>query len=95
MSYTINKNLVDIDLSHQRISDLGPLANLPINKLDLSNTNIKTIEVIFDSSIVELDVCNTTLTGTMLRHVKNLKRLIVSPTQFPHFDMQDVTIIRK
>ena len=95
LSYTINKNLVDIDLSHQRISDLGPLANLPINKLDLSNTNIKTIEVIFDSSIVELDVCNTTLTGTMLRHVKNLKRLIVSPTQFPHFDMQDVTIIRK
>ena len=91
----INGTKIDLNLSRLRIVDLGPLANLPINKLDVSNTNIKNIEVLFDSSIQELDARNTPLNGVMLRHLKKLKRLILSPQQLPHFELKGGAIIRK
>ena len=95
LSYKIRKNSVDINLSHQRIHDLGPLANLPINKLDISKTNIKNIEALLNASIQEVDVRNTPLNGIMLRHLKQLKSLILSPNQIPSFELKGVKIIRK
>jgi eukaryotic-like serine/threonine-protein kinase len=96
IKYSIFESQVDIDFSNnRRLYNLEALRKLPIRKLNLSNSSMKNVDALMGSSVKELDIRGSQITGYSIRLLSNLDRVILSPKQNPHLNLKGVEIIRK
>ena len=88
-SYEIKDGKVAVDLSnHPELSDIRALSYLPINKLNISNTNIEDREFMLSFPLEELDISNTKIYNPRaFLKIKTLNQLTIAENQFPTINL--------
>ena len=96
IKYSTFESQVDIDLSNnKRLFSLDVLRKLPIRKLNLSNSSIKNMDSLMGSSVKELDIRGSQISGYSMRLLNHLEKLILNAKQNPGLNLREVEIIRK
>ncbi|WDE96303.1 protein kinase [Lentisphaera profundi] len=96
IKYSIFESQVDLDFSgNKKIYGLEALHNLPIRRLNISNSSIKSLDSLMDSSVKELDMRGCSIQGYSIRLLNNLEKVFLSPKQNINLSANGVQIIRK
>ena len=86
IDFTYNDETTSLNIANNRkMTNIGCLRNLPIDHLNISNTEIWQEWVIAEMPLVELNIRNTKLKSIEeILKIETLRKLIVSKKQFPN-----------